>query len=632
MYECITGKRGTEISGCILADSMGLGKTLQTIALIWVLLRRNPFSSCKPFLNKVIIVTPVSLLGVWKKEIRKWLGDERLIPKIAIGKREDVITTCKEFAGSYQKVLLISYDQFRTHVKIFNKICDLLIFDEGHKLKNMNIKTFKQFDLIQCKRRIILTGTPLQNSLNELYSCIKFVNPFIFENDKQFKSLFSDPIIASIKTDASEEIIKQAKMRSKELSNIIQKFVLRRKADILEKLLPPKYEFYIFLKMTELQKMLYSKVQQNYDFNENQTAVLTLLTSIRKILNHPQILYTDQENKNSFEFKQYFPHDFQLNDWANSVKTQFLKDILYQIKDQQKLKNQKEKIIIVSYYTQTLDLIQQLINQHESEHFKILRLDGSVQSTQRQKLIDQFQDQNSNYNIFLLCAKAGGTGLNLTAANRMILMEVDWNPSNDLQVMGRIWRDGQTKNVYIYRLFCTGTMEEKILQRQFLKEDLSSNVIDEKQIIQQHDQDNLKMLFQYDKKYQGKCLTFQEEENEFDSFAEITPDFDQNMINYVQFVKRKYVDYSKTNKEDDEIEVEKNEFLNENIFLDQNENNVDLNQQQIQEQLQSDSSDLIQEEELILEQIKQEDEEYIQNQQKNQEQDVQVQKFKKSQS
>ncbi|EAS04534.2 SNF2 family amine-terminal protein (macronuclear) [Tetrahymena thermophila SB210] len=575
MFECISGLRGPDIGGCILADSMGLGKTLQTIALIWTLIRRNPHSGTSPLIRKVVVVAPVSLLGSWNKEVKKWLGDARLIPKIALGKRETVIRICKEFASSSAKMLLISYEQFRMHVETLSNACDLLIFDEGHRLKNMNIKTFRSFNSIKCNRRIILTGTPLQNSLDEFYSCVKFVNPNIFENEKQFKFVFSDPILAALKSDASADAVEKAAVRSKELTHIISRFVLRRKADILEKLLPPRSEYFIFLKLTPFQNMLYKKmIQARYNKSELDTGegAFGLLTIMRKLLNHPQLIYTDVGNQTSQEFKQYFPQDYQLDDWEASFKFKFISDLLDQMRQIEIAQKSTERIIIVSYWTQTLDVLQIMIKQ---KNLKFVRLDGSVNAQKRQELIDRFQDPTNDIKVFLLCGSAGGTGLNLSAANRMVLMEANWNPSNDLQVMGRIWRDGQTKPVHIYRLVACGTMEEKVLQRQFLKEDLSQNVVDEKMIVKQYNNDKLKQLFEF--KGDNQCTSFKEDENQLNQLKEFTPDYVDTMEKYITFVKRTIKGEKKDQEQESENVID-NAFDEGNIFLKpeaQNEDEAD---------------------------------------------------------
>lgn len=153
----------------------------------------------------------MSLIKNWEKEIQKWLGNSRLIPLVAIGTREEVNKTINNFCTAHYRCLIISYESFRLNAEKLSNHCDLLILDEGHRLKNMNIKTFHSFNKVNCQRRIILTGTPLQNSLDEFYACVSFVNPNIFPSLNTFRKVFAQPILESFKKTANEEIQSLAK-------------------------------------------------------------------------------------------------------------------------------------------------------------------------------------------------------------------------------------------------------------------------------------------------------------------------------------------------------------------------------------------------------------------------------------
>ncbi|KRX02138.1 P-loop containing nucleoside triphosphate hydrolase [Pseudocohnilembus persalinus] len=583
MFECISGMRGPTINGCILADSMGLGKTLQAIALTYICLKRNPFSASKPLVEKAIIVAPLTLVKNWHKEFKKWIEGTKLIPLCAMGSADNIEQTVKSYATGKHRVLLISYEQFIKHIKVLDKAkVDLLIFDEGHKLKNDKMKTFKEIQKFSCKKRIILTGTPLQNRLEEFYACVSLVNPNVFESLNKFKNVFSDPIVAGTKHDAKPLEKFKAQARSKELIKLISQFILRRKADVLEKLLPPKTEYFIFLKLSQIQKYVYSEIvkQKGKQMGGgNQGDVFGLMVIMRKLLNHPQLVLTD-ENKTAMELKPYLQNpqfknmdeNFKIADWQNSSKFLFLLQILSKIKAANIGQKRKEKVIIVSQWTQTLQLVQELVNEYEMGS---VMLDGSIAGNKRQALVDQFQDRESDITVFLLCAKAGGVGLNLTAANRMIMLDVDWNPASDQQVMGRIWRDGQDKHVHIYRLIACGTMEEKVLQRQFLKESMAMNIVDDSKNMKQFNTNVLKQLFDFDD--DEKCLSFTQNENELESFQDLSPDFCSEMKSYITFVKRNIRE--KKELKEGESEEGTNEFENDNIFLqqeDENENKTDL--------------------------------------------------------
>jgi SNF2 family DNA or RNA helicase len=172
MYECLTGKKGSKIQGCILADFMGLGKTLQTLTLIRCLL-------IKKVVNKVVVICPLTLIKVWERECLKWMGS-KLNPLIAFGSSEEIAKVLRMFIEYEYRFLVASYEQFYKHSESLSAKCDLLIFDEGHRLKNKKSKLFKKILTFKCKKRILLTGTPIQNNLDELYTCIMLVNPSFF--------------------------------------------------------------------------------------------------------------------------------------------------------------------------------------------------------------------------------------------------------------------------------------------------------------------------------------------------------------------------------------------------------------------------------------------------------------------
>lgn len=160
----------------------------------------------------MIIIAPVTLVRNWEKEILHWLGGQRLIPLVAIGSREEVLKSVNQFCEAHYRCLIISYETFRINAQKFANMCDLLILDEGHRMKNMNIKTFQTFNKVNCVKRIILTGTPLQNSFDEFFSCLSFVNPSLFSSLSTFRKVFSNPILESFKKDCSEEMKNLARL------------------------------------------------------------------------------------------------------------------------------------------------------------------------------------------------------------------------------------------------------------------------------------------------------------------------------------------------------------------------------------------------------------------------------------
>ncbi|XP_046993459.1 DNA repair and recombination protein RAD54B-like isoform X4 [Schistocerca americana] len=372
LYECMLEMRQPNYSGAILADEMGLGKTLQCVTLVWTLLKQGPYGG-RPIIRNALIVTPSSLVGNWEKEFQQWLGRGKIHTFIVNQKNKPA--DFKNNANA--NVMLISYEMFSRYYDDIEKYeFDLLICDEGHRLKNSTIKIYVMLSKLQCKRRILLTGTPVQNDLQEFYTLVNFVNPGVLGPLSDFRKIYEAPIVASRQPEAGTEIRLHGEQRAAELNHKTSWFILRRTQDLIDKILPIKHELVLFCCLSQLQ---------------------------------------------------------------------------------------------------TLDLMAQLC---ENYGYKYCRLDGSTACSQRQTVVDNFNSASSKYFIFLLSARAGGIGLNLTGASRLILFDSDWNPATDLQAMSRIWRDGQSKPVFIYRLLSVGTIEEKIFQRQISKTDLSGTVVD----------------------------------------------------------------------------------------------------------------------------------------------------------
>ncbi|XP_049959250.1 DNA repair and recombination protein RAD54B-like isoform X2 [Schistocerca serialis cubense] len=423
LYECMLEMRQPNYSGAILADEMGLGKTLQCVTLVWTLLKQGPYGG-RPIIRNALIVTPSSLVGNWEKEFQQWLGRGKIHTFIVNQKNKPA--DFKNNANA--NVMLISYEMFSRYYDDIEKYeFDLLICDEGHRLKNSTIKIYVMLSKLQCKRRILLTGTPVQNDLQEFYTLVNFVNPGVLGPLSDFRKIYEAPIVASRQPEAGTEIRLHGEQCAAELNHKTSWFILRRTQDLIDKILPTKHELVLFCCLSQLQEELEMKLMH-------------MLSS--------EILETCPRNSGK---------------------------LIIVLRLLQYLRQTKERVVFVSYYTQTLDLMAQLC---ENYGYKYCRLDGSTACSQRQTVVDNFNSASSKYFIFLLSARAGGIGLNLTGASRLILFDSDWNPATDLQAMSRIWRDGQLKPVFIYRLLSVGTIEEKIFQRQISKTDLSGTVVD----------------------------------------------------------------------------------------------------------------------------------------------------------
>ncbi|XP_049959249.1 DNA repair and recombination protein RAD54B-like isoform X1 [Schistocerca serialis cubense] len=472
LYECMLEMRQPNYSGAILADEMGLGKTLQCVTLVWTLLKQGPYGG-RPIIRNALIVTPSSLVGNWEKEFQQWLGRGKIHTFIVNQKNKPA--DFKNNANA--NVMLISYEMFSRYYDDIEKYeFDLLICDEGHRLKNSTIKIYVMLSKLQCKRRILLTGTPVQNDLQEFYTLVNFVNPGVLGPLSDFRKIYEAPIVASRQPEAGTEIRLHGEQCAAELNHKTSWFILRRTQDLIDKILPTKHELVLFCCLSQLQISMYRAVIDYWDSRkENLISLesvphLNIITLLKKVCNHP-VLIKSSVIEEELEMKLMHMLSSEILETCprNSGKLIIVLRLL------QYLRQTKERVVFVSYYTQTLDLMAQLC---ENYGYKYCRLDGSTACSQRQTVVDNFNSASSKYFIFLLSARAGGIGLNLTGASRLILFDSDWNPATDLQAMSRIWRDGQLKPVFIYRLLSVGTIEEKIFQRQISKTDLSGTVVD----------------------------------------------------------------------------------------------------------------------------------------------------------
>ncbi|KAF9388153.1 helicase [Podila verticillata] len=393
LYECVMQMKDITGQGAILADEMGLGKTLQTITLLWTLLKQSPYyGEESSVVKRALVVCPASLITNWCKEFKKWLGDERL--KVFAVDSKSALTDFT-LGRVYPVMLRMVQDELK------NANFDIIICDEGHRLKTANIKTAQAIRSLSTKKRIILSGTPLQNHLSEYYSMIDFVNPGLFESYSSFKKVFEDPIVKSRQPDCIPVDAALGLERSQELKD------------------DPEIEG------------LYSGVKE------------TIMQS-----------------------------GYDLMDSAIGGKLGFVDSFLRVLK-----RNTSEKVVLVSNFTQTLDILEAICVKSQ---YGLYRLDGSTPIAKRQEYVDKFNAPTCQKFVFLLSAKSGGAGLNLIGASRLIMFDIDWNPSVDQQAMARIHRDGQPRPVFIYRLLSSGTIEEKMYQRQLTKIGLSDALMDGK--------------------------------------------------------------------------------------------------------------------------------------------------------
>jgi len=477
LFECTMGLRGFEGQGCILADDMGLGKTFMSVTLLWTLMNQS-FEKGVPAVRKVMVVCPVSLVGNWDNEIRKWVGDS--CPTFPVGTEANkVIQNFIAYRG--KGVLIISYDTQRIQSKLFqpskqntSSFCDLLICDEAHKLKNADNATTKALDMLPVRRRVLLSGTPMQNELSEFYNMVNFCNPGVLGSLTDFRRHYEKPILVARELGASDAEVAKASVLQKQLSTIVNEFILKRGNILNAEHLPPKLVQYVCCRMTNIQNEIYDAVllaKVNRHIRDGkQFDTLEILRQLTNICSHPQLVLEtlksgvdestgvlkedsrilfDLLNKlgvakprpaapkrpGSVPSRAASSHSGSAmslglhgsgGDWVDveaSGKLLVLSRMMQVMRAQKK----GERIVIVSNFTHTLNLIEKLCVQSQ---WPFLRLDGEVAGAKRTKLVDRFNDPFSGQFAFLLSSKAGGCGINLIGASRLVLFDPDWNPGS----------------------------------------------------------------------------------------------------------------------------------------------------------------------------------------------------------
>lgn len=513
LYECVMGLRDYNGQGALLADDMGLGKTLQTITLLWTLLKQNNIHKAgeipsAPVIQKALVVCPVTLIENWQREFRAWLGKERIGVLVA-----DTKTRLTDFThGKSYSVMIVGYERMRNIAEELDKGggVDIVIADEGHRLKTEKNKSAQAIKSLLTQRKVILSGTPLQNDLTEFYVMVDFINPGILGNANSFKRNFENPILRSRQPNASENDRETGEARQEELRELTGQFILRRDADVQAKYLPPKTEIILFCQPTTVQAEIYQQILESpactsaLSGTYKAAQALSLITVLRKVCNSPRLLLpTESKRTKSKDADDDFGQAADVLDsiskdklraslLSTSTKMRVLDSLLKSISSEN-----KEKIVIVSNFTATLNFLASHLTSLGMTH---LRLDGDVPTNRRQDIVNTFNKSSPMSNFaLLLSAKAGGVGLNLIGASRLVLFDVDWNPATDSQAMARIHRPGQTRPTYIYRLLMAGGMDEKIFQRQVTKGALADAIVDQKKTVSVFTQEELRDLFTLDR-------------------------------------------------------------------------------------------------------------------------------------
>lgn len=506
LWERIYEVEKEEHRGCILSHSMGLGKTLQ--AIVFCLL-----SFAHKYIRNIVVICPSGTLNpVWYNEFILWCDKFGIDPPpifkmdkscTSIKDRERLINTWNKTKGS---MLSIGYEMFS---KIVNEGCDLsiecrnrllhmdmVIFDEGHKLKNPSSQINNAIKQIKTRRRVILTGTPLQNNLFEYYTMDCIVQEE-FWPESDFRKFFLTPIENGTKENATTFDKELMKRRMYLYIEQTKPFTQRKNQSILKRYLPEKNEFVLYMGMTQFQIDLYKSFLEYRNKNKIDKRGNFLYDShiLQKIIDHPDfinIFYKEREAKQLDEEEKQIADLTDDFSWAKPVieNHQMYKmnlsnkmNLLFQILEM--VVNSGEKIVIFSQYVKTLDYIEKLLEGKKmgsidkmTKEIHYFKSHGSVSMKKREEYINTF-NKNSDSKIFLVSTKSGGLGINLTGGTRLLLFDISYNPTNDEQAIFRIFRLGQKKPVFVYRLVTRDSVEDHRWSKCINKTLLFSNIIDE---------------------------------------------------------------------------------------------------------------------------------------------------------
>ncbi|EMS14369.1 chromodomain-helicase-DNA-binding protein, putative [Entamoeba histolytica HM-3:IMSS] len=415
----------------ILADEMGLGKTVQTITFIRHLY--DNYNIIGPFL----VIVPLSTISNWSKEFNKWAPKLNCVVYTGDGESRAIIRKTEMFGnkkGTIKfNVLLTSFELVIKDQDVFNQFhWKYTVVDEAHRLKNNEGQLYEVLMRTTTENKLLITGTPLQNTLKELWSLLHFLHPKKFISFEEFEKTYS--------VEGTEEINK--------IHNELKPYLLRRMKKDVEKSLPPKKERILRVELSPIQKQYYRWIiTKNSDalkkaVQQQKTSLMNICMELKKLCNHPILINELMNSENEENLIQ-------------SCGKMILLDKLLV-----KLKETGHRVLIFSQMVRMLDVLSNYLH---FRGFNYQRLDGAMGREARQRAMDHFNAKDSTDFVFLLSTRAGGLGINLTTADTVIIYDSDWNPQNDLQAQARCHRIGQEKTVNIYRLATEGTIEEKIL-------------------------------------------------------------------------------------------------------------------------------------------------------------------------
>uniref|UniRef100_A0A7S1IQI0 RanBP-type and C3HC4-type zinc finger-containing protein 1 n=1 Tax=Eutreptiella gymnastica TaxID=73025 RepID=A0A7S1IQI0_9EUGL len=516
-------------SGGLLGDDMGLGKTIQIISFLEGMLHARR-------IKHALVLVPKSVLENWVKEFTQWaptLSVHRLGTEASADKRKRVLEKLYRTGG----VCLMNDSLLGTTVQLFEEspiTWDYVVLDEGHRIKNPSIQMSKNVRKIKTENRVLLSGTPLQNNLDELWALFNFVSKGrILGSRAEFKRSWADPIARSHERDATDAEKELGEALGSELRDMYQPYFLRRdKQIVLDQsgqaqssssagpqaavpvLSAVKYDFVVWLTMTPVQLDIYRKLLDTTFFKDTMEQLgaratpqtYNALLMLQQVCNHPWLLLKEDFHSSLTQAQlQGADHKLEvpIRDGTGKTATNHPPVRCCMLSDCSKLvftcellallKRQGHRVLVFSRSVKMLDIVQMWLERQDMRHS---RLDGSVkQPAERQQIVDRF---NANPKIFccLLTSQVGGVGLTLTGADRVLILDPSWNPANDNQAVDRAFRIGQTRDVVVYRLITCGTVEEKMYRRQVFKQGLALQAMGTDDVIRHFTKMELRQMFQ----------------------------------------------------------------------------------------------------------------------------------------
>lgn len=426
-------------NSCILADEMGLGKTIQTISFLNYLFNEHQLYG--PFL----LVVPLSTLTSWQREIQLWASQMNVVVYLGDINSRNMIRTHEWMHPQTKRlkfnILLTTYEILLKDKSFLGNVSWAFIgVDEAHRLKNDDSLLYKTMIDFKSNHRLLITGTPLQNSLKELWSLLHFIMPEKFHSWELFE----------------EEHGKGRDSGYTSLHKELEPFLLRRVKKDVEKSLPAKVEQILRVEMSAIQKQYYKWIlTRNYKALSKGTkgstsGFLNIMMELKKCCNHCYLIKPPEENE-FYNRQEGLQHLIR-----SSGKLVLLDKLLV------RLKERGHRVLIFSQMVRMLDILAEYL---KSRQFLFQRLDGSIKGEMRKQALDHFNAEGSEDFCFLLSTRAGGLGINLASADTVVIFDSDWNPQNDLQAQARAHRIGQKKQVNIYRLVTKGSVEEEIIER-----------------------------------------------------------------------------------------------------------------------------------------------------------------------